>query len=532
MTSYTVNPSAQASADVYAGLNAALKAETQLTAYRAYLENNLFAHLSGPVGSAAPFHKIAPPSNGLKAYSGRYARMGRTGTVGDASTYQREEALRLGSNSLQLDTRRHTSSYTRLQLKEIQAGQSIPAMLVHNEGRWAQELMGNECLLRLTRGAKSRNIRVIGASSFNTLKSANVLDRSQIIRANSYSRQAGVQEIDLRASRKLSNAVTYPTRGNMLIAPEGALLEMKLSAQEINLELAMAQAMNAGQPVALTGGMYNADGTIIQALPARVDDALAQQDWACQALAFVGTNATGASSATPAVASSDSAWTLYGTRYPDSSSTVGSYNFTNDTLINYFGNFLGAPNAISRFEQTFGGTGYTPDEYADIDSGTRWYYIGVYNHVESSAGAGDAGKVGIYRYRSSDVKDNGNRIDFPANSRLSAATTTLGGMLHGSGPFLNKITANHPVGAPVFQINRLGTPVALPVFVGPGALEVSVRDDVQLFHEEHDGKMIHKVISEFTWGHQLCRNIAGDPEKFLVTPCAYNPLGIPWPTIT
>jgi hypothetical protein len=521
-------PTVQAvpSRDYWNSLTPELQAVVQAKAFEAYLHNDIFADLSGPKGSNAPIHRWTESGKGLKTQMGRRSRFGQKTILGDQTLTGTEEAMRLGTYSIQLDFRRHASSYTEKQIRELAGGGSLIAAYIHEEGRYAQERMAREILLRYRHSATSWNTRYVGQSSFGSLVSANVLDKSQVLNLSALGRQLNITQVELKNRTRSDKSTSPLTRGNMIIAPNGSLINLKQDAATLDLEVADLTNAN-GQSVALRGGYLNIDGHIVNELPTLIDDAEAAQSWALEPIGFLGTNATGASTVTPTVTPSDSSWTMYGTRSPDRTSSAGSYNFTNNTAIPYFQDFLGVNFAVDENE-----TLTTSDTLADVSSGS-WFYICIYNHVESSAGAGDAGKMCFYRYRASDVANGGNTIVFPANSRLSAATTTLGGMAYGSGPFASKIATAHPVGAYIFQVNRKGTPVCFNLFTGPGSMNVAFNEDVGLLNQKDDYNHRLSVRSQFVFGHSVCKNRNGAPERYMLVASAYRPFGLlDYPTVT
>lgn len=191
-----------------------------------------------------------------------------------------------------------------------------------------------------------------------------------------------------------------------------------------------------------------------------------------------------------------------------------------------------AQTPVPPFSQYFPGFDYKlfQSQAALNDAGT--YYLIVYNHVDSSNGAGDAGKFGVYSYTG--TGNDGTQITTAL--RLGAANGTFKKTTVGSVVYDATIhTTNHPTGAPIVLANAKGVPICWSFMLAAngllrayGALPV----EGKRVSGEDDYGMDQGMAIKSIFGTDVSRDTLGQPRNYVKVVKAYQPLGMKLPIIT
>lgn len=211
-----------------------------------------------------------------------------------------------------------------------------------------------------------------------------------------------------------------------------------------------------------------------------------------------------------------------------------------------------AGGSVALFTKFFPGAQYIGHEGLKLAATTTIeYYIGIYNFTESTAGAGDVGKVGFYAYK----VNNSNKLTLtkalrPANDNngTSGRYITIGSMTWDagdlpaapSGSFAGLATAHAP-GSLVLAVNAKGVPFIGSWALGKHAL-ISGYGSVDNVNGDGEGSKHAKRIMNNQdygdkwgigiaqrWGVTANQDANNMPNGFVYIESAYMPPG--WPQI-
>lgn len=194
---------------------------------------------------------------------------------------------------------------------------------------------------------------------------------------------------------------------------------------------------------------------------------------------------------------------------------------------------VASPDATAPYSQYFPGYDFKLWEAQPALNDTGAYYLIVYNHIESTPGAGDQGKFGFYRYTG--TGNNGNSIAIDQRLASAAAGTynlaTVGGVTWNA----TLHTMNHPTGAPIALANAKGVPYAWVFGLGANAV---LRAYGQLPVEgkrvngEDDYGMDQGMAIKSIFGTDVSRDTLGLPRNYCAIACAVQPFGMSLPAVT
>lgn len=206
---------------------------------------------------------------------------------------------------------------------------------------------------------------------------------------------------------------------------------------------------------------------------------------------------------------------------------------TGNVALNITFGGVASPDTTAAYTQYFPGFDYKLYEAQPALGDTNTYYLLVYNHQDSSPGAGDAGKFGIYKYVGS--ANDGNKI--AVTERLAAANggtynkATVGEVAWNAALH----TVNHPTGAPIALVNAKGVPYAYSFALGANALlraYGSLPVEGKRVNGEDDYGMDQGMAIKSIFGTDVSRDTLGIPRNYVRIVSAIQPFGMKLPSIT
>mgnify|MGYP003146354744 FL=1 len=416
------------------------------------------------------------------------------GVQGDELIDNNVEEWRTGSFELKVDFLRHATRYTLRTLEQTALRQEIEDGIPGELGKWLGRKKTDRAQMAFIHKAAAENVVYAGASSSReTMKSADTIDMNGIISWGQQLKTLGAKPAFM--GRNKGNDI----KRFCLIGVGEALVSLQ---QSVDYKSAIHEAGQRGDGNYLfSGGYADVNGHVVKTYDPVDHDGIGSIGSALNAKAWSG----------EAIAAGTSSFTLKGggAAYTTMSATAK----VQAKFFEFFSNFA------YRFSPVDLVTGLTSDRYCL-----------VYNHVESSAG-GDQGKFGFYKF----VGNDGAELS--VTQRLGSATagsrnTTVGGVTWDTGIWSGKNTANHPIGAPVFETNSYGVPIGRSLMLGGSALcrgygkYRNERTD-----ETHDGKFVKDLFIMSVFGQTPYKRVDGRAPNFVVVEHALEYAGIPFPTV-
>lgn len=428
------------------------------------------------------------------------------GKLGEQTLRGNEEKRRYGTTEVEVDFIRHAEAYTRKQIAFMAANGEVRSGIAKDLADWWARKKQTAALHRLRQRAQS-GVNIIypnARGGIHSLRSADTFSVQTINKAQSLAQQLGAKPLKMGKSK-----AGAPIPNFMFFGPEQVI-------NPITADSTYTAALNNAQ-VRGYGNNEFWDGGIAQVMGQTVFH------WA--------------------TVDPDSDGPI-GSMF-DPRAKLGTAITAGTTAID----ITGGSSTSALYFEFFPGYAWLHYEEESVSADSNDYYVLIYNHVESTNGAGDAGKWGFYRYTGS--SNTGNKLTM--KNENGNATTGAGARLAGStsGKASTKIgevvwdanvnTTEHPTGAWIYLANKKGQIYGYVAALGSNALlraygggamgeDMPVAGKFQT--EDEDYGMIKGVAIEAVYGTEVWTDTQGHPTNYVLIPCAYTPNGLSLPTIT
>jgi len=427
------------------------------------------------------------------------SQLGGFGKVGEDRLRGSEEKTRRGTYEVMVDMIRHGVAETELVDQFLATGgtrEEAAALLL---GDWLGRKKQDHSLWSLRQYAQSRNTYINGGrSNVDKLLSTDTFGTSTISEAAALAFNNGC-----KPTKVMANKAGATVQKLLFFGSDTTLRPLKNNALYMSaLTQAGAQIGRDGENNPLwDGGFCPWDGHGIFHWIVQDPDAVGAEGARCEPRGHLGT--------------------------PITANANG-----NAPLSITFGG-VAAPDSVAPYAQYFPGYEYKMYQSQAALADTGAYFLLIYNHQESSDGAGDQGKFGIYKYVGS--ANDGNKIAI--SERLAATTAgTYNKAVVGEVAWdANLHTVNHPTGAPIVLVNAKGVPYAWSYGLGANALlraYGSLPVDGKFVNGDDDYGMDQGAAVKSIFGTNVARDTQGLPRNYVKIASAIQPFGMRLPSIT
>lgn len=424
------------------------------------------------------------------------APLGGAGIQGDSTRLGNEEKGRHNVYSFTVGMKWHGTAATKLARAQTVAGSTFDRDAAQQLAEWLGWQQGWDIEMEMRVKLHGRNtVYANGKLSLDSLGTADYLSGYDVTRSNTL--LSTNQGKPIVQSKDASGA---PRKKYVLFATDRALEPWKGTASLQNV-LAQAQPRGEGNPL-FNGSLPDWFGNIIYEWPVEMGTQYGPVGCGSLPIAVLGA----------AIAANNTAPEIKG----GGDVTGGAL-----TTPQYFAAFRNAP--------------YKGFEGNKQESTSARRYWMIWNLVESSEGAGNAGKFGFY----SGTVNNGNKLTADERLRSSAsggAVTTLtdSSITWNSGPWTSAyLTDAHGVGSVVLEVNAKGVPFAYSWLLANEALICgygSTSTGVAMAHptkevQDHGRMVAHGI--EAVWGCKAVPRTDGMVNGYVGILSAYKLPGMP-----
>lgn len=485
-------------------------------------QSDVFSMFEGPDGAAGfPVCRVTDlaKSAGNQVTFTIRGRLRGFGKLGDNTLRGNEEKMRFGTKDVYVDFIRHGSSWTRKMLRIMAAGGSVTAAIADELNDWAGLKLQTNSMHRLRQRATiGQNVLMPGnRGAIHALTSADYMSTTVIERAAALAGQIGAAPIRNRTKSKAG----APINKYMFFAPEQVLLPLKADSR-YSAALVGAQTRGYGNNEQWDGGYADWDGNGIF-------------HWV--------------------TVDEDTNEGPIGSMF-DPRGKLGTAIAGGTTAVTITGGGTTSPSSVAIYWQDMPGYLYKHYDEESPSADTSDYYVIIWNHTESTGGAGDQGKWGFYRYVGS-TGNTGNTI-VTASYDGTLGGGRLGGTTNGGGADTRhttvgsvtwdaaKNTVAHPTGAPVYMANKKGQIIGYVGCLGSNALIRAYGGGAQgdpgtsvagttttskgknraSYSEQEDYGMAQSASIEMVSGVDVMTDTQGNPRNYVLVPTVYTPVGV------